>query len=62
MAEPEDIDAEALQAQIDLTLAATHSLVSSWIGKSSASTQPSSRQLALENELKEHMRRPPRQV
>jgi len=57
--EEEDIDAVALQAQIDLSLAATHNLVSSWMGKP-ATTQMSSKQLALETELKEYMKRPPR--
>jgi hypothetical protein len=54
----EDIDTEALQAQIDLSLSYAQNLVSSWVKPSTKPTKNSSR--ALEAELKEYMRRPPR--
>ncbi|KAJ7368505.1 hypothetical protein DFH08DRAFT_1071198 [Mycena albidolilacea] len=54
----EDIDTEALQAQIDLSLSYAQNLVSSWVKPSAKPTKNSSR--ALEAELKEYMRRPPR--
>lgn len=56
--EDEDIDAETLQAQIDLSLSVANSLVSSWMKPSKKpKTLPNEN---LEMELKEHMRRPPR--
>ncbi|KAJ6515685.1 hypothetical protein C8R45DRAFT_957331 [Mycena sanguinolenta] len=54
----EDIDNESLQAQIDLSLSYAQNLVSSWVKPSSKSTKNSKQ--ALEAELKEYMRRPPR--
>ncbi|KAJ7683968.1 hypothetical protein B0H17DRAFT_1073139 [Mycena rosella] len=54
----EDIDNETLQAQIDLSLSFAQNLVSSWVKPSRNSEKSSSR--ALEAELKEYMRRPPR--
>ncbi|KAJ7094581.1 hypothetical protein B0H15DRAFT_946981 [Mycena belliarum] len=54
----EDIDSEALQAQIDLSLSFAQNLVSSWVKPMRNPPKSSSR--ALEAELKEYMRRPPR--
>ncbi|KAJ7240341.1 hypothetical protein B0H12DRAFT_1237366 [Mycena haematopus] len=54
----EDIDNETLQAQIDLSLSYAQNLVSSWVKPSPKPTKNSSQ--ALEAELKEYMRRPPR--
>ncbi|KAJ7044539.1 hypothetical protein C8F04DRAFT_1068686 [Mycena alexandri] len=54
----EDIDNETLQAQIDLSLSFAQNLVSSWVKPAKNPTKNSSR--ALEAELKEIMRRPPR--
>ncbi|KAF5390601.1 hypothetical protein D9757_002624 [Collybiopsis confluens] len=58
MAEEDDIDVDALQAQIDLAMSVTNDLVSSWIKPSVKSN--SSYNQNLEAELKEYMRRPPR--
>ncbi|TRM68119.1 hypothetical protein BD626DRAFT_564983 [Schizophyllum amplum] len=57
MAEP-DIDPEALQAQVDLSMSFADSLVSSWLKPASMRLQRSTHDF--EAELKEHMRRPPR--
>lgn len=54
----EEIDNETLQAQIDLSLSFAQNLVSSWVKPALKPTKNSSR--ALEAELKEYMRRPPR--
>ncbi|KAE9410133.1 hypothetical protein BT96DRAFT_912986 [Gymnopus androsaceus JB14] len=54
----EDIDAETLQAQIDLSLSVANNLVSSWMKPSNKPKTPYNQNL--EAELKEHMRRPPR--
>jgi hypothetical protein len=54
----EDIDNETLQAQIDLSLSFAQNLAASWVKPSSKPTKNSSS--ALEAELKEYMRRPPR--
>lgn len=54
----EDIDNETLQAQIDLSLSFAQNLVASWVKPSNKPSKNSSR--ALEAELKEYMRRPPR--
>ncbi|KAJ6598863.1 hypothetical protein DFH09DRAFT_1129425 [Mycena vulgaris] len=54
----EDIDNETLQAQIDLSLSFAQNLVSSWVKPARKPAKNSSR--ALEAELKEYMRRPPR--
>ncbi|ESK94442.1 hypothetical protein Moror_8100 [Moniliophthora roreri MCA 2997] len=61
MANDEEIDTEALQAQIDLSMSFMHGLVSSWI-KSGSKQQPTrdNRNSRLENELKESVKRPPR--
>ncbi|KAJ3736540.1 hypothetical protein DFJ43DRAFT_1052679 [Lentinula guzmanii] len=58
MHEEEDIDTEAIQAQIDLSMSVTNDLVSSWIKSSDKPKTPYNQ--ALEAELKEYMRRPPR--
>ncbi|KAJ3778963.1 hypothetical protein FB446DRAFT_840406 [Lentinula raphanica] len=58
MHDEEDIDTEALQAQIDLAMSVTNDLVSSWI-KPSNKPKTTYNQ-TLEAELNEHMRRPPR--
>ncbi|KAJ4001836.1 hypothetical protein F5050DRAFT_1899302 [Lentinula boryana] len=58
MHEEEDIDIEAIQAQIDLSMSVTNDLVSSWIKTSDKPKTPYNQ--ALEAELKEYMRRPPR--
>ncbi|KAK7061892.1 hypothetical protein R3P38DRAFT_2832142 [Favolaschia claudopus] len=55
----EDIDIETLQAQIDLSLAYTQNLVSSWVKPSNKPTKNSTRAL-IEAEIKDSMRRPPR--
>jgi hypothetical protein len=54
----DDLDLEALQAQIDLTMAYAHELASSWVNPSLKSSGESSR--GWEKELEQHMRRPPR--
>ena len=56
-----DIDLETLQAQIDLTLANTQSLVSSWVqpGPAESSSSKSSR-IDHEKELQDLLKRPPR--
>jgi len=56
MADDDNIDAETLQAQIDLSMSLTHELVSSWIKP----TKNRSYNQDLETELKEYMHRPPR--
>ena len=59
MAEPDnDIDPEALQAQVALSMSFADSLVSSWLTPASGKLQRT--QKDYENELKEHMRRPAR--
>ncbi|KAJ4478328.1 hypothetical protein J3R30DRAFT_3480517 [Lentinula aciculospora] len=58
MAEEEDIDTETIQAQIDLSMSITNDLVSSWLKPSNKPKTPYNQ--ALEAELKEHMRKPPR--
>ncbi|THV08357.1 hypothetical protein K435DRAFT_771878 [Dendrothele bispora CBS 962.96] len=58
MAEDDNIDTEALQAQIDLSMSFTHELVSSWIKPTQKSR--SSYAQDLETEIKDYMRRPPR--
>ncbi|KAJ7180302.1 hypothetical protein C8R43DRAFT_972547 [Mycena crocata] len=54
----EEIDNETLQAQIDLSMSFAQNLVSSWVKPARKSAKNSSR--ALEAELKDYMRRPPR--
>jgi hypothetical protein len=56
--EDDDIDMEALQARIDLSMAYVHDLVSSWVNPSLKSTKKSGKDA--EKELEEYMRRPPR--
>ena len=59
MAEPDnDIDPEALQAQVALSMSFADSLVSSWLKPASGKLQRTHKDY--ENELKEHMRRPAR--
>ncbi|GBE80018.1 hypothetical protein SCP_0212200 [Sparassis crispa] len=57
----DDVDAETLQAQVDMSMAFTENLVASWM-KSSEGKLPSSkwRRQDEEKELEEYMRRPPR--
>lgn len=54
----DNIDTEALQAQIDLSLSFTEDLVSSWIKPSTKVAQKL--RSDIDAELKEYMRRPPR--
>ncbi|KAF7301854.1 hypothetical protein MIND_00751300 [Mycena indigotica] len=54
----DDIDGDALQAQIDLSLSFAQSLAASWVTPSAKNQKQKTG--ALEAELKEHMRRPPR--
>lgn len=63
MAEEDDLDTEALQAQIDLSMSFAQNLVASWMKPStSASTSKKSSSQNLEDELKDYMRRPARCV
>ncbi|EKM59251.1 uncharacterized protein PHACADRAFT_205432 [Phanerochaete carnosa HHB-10118-sp] len=55
-----DLDAESLQAQIDMSLAHTQSLVSSWLKPKYGSGGSSSSRVNQEKELEELMKRPPR--
>ena len=57
--EQEEIDPEALQARIDLSMSLLDDLVSSWIKPSVKASLPKSNGLG-ERELEELMRRPPR--
>jgi len=54
----DDVDTEALQAQIDLSMAFAQSLVDSWMEPHKL--PPTSRRQDLEQELAEYMKRPPR--
>ncbi|KAL0949332.1 hypothetical protein HGRIS_009404 [Hohenbuehelia grisea] len=54
----EDIDADALQAQIDLSMSFAHDLVSSWIKPSPNLVRSSHKNP--EDEIKEYLRKPPR--
>ncbi|KAJ3813912.1 hypothetical protein F5876DRAFT_73458 [Lentinula aff. lateritia] len=54
----DDIEPEALQAQIDLSMSVTNVLVSSWMKPSNKPKTLYNQ--TLETELKEYMRRPPR--
>jgi len=53
----DEIDTEALQAQIDLSMSFAENLVSSWV---KTSRKLPSRSRDVEAELREYMRRPPR--
>lgn len=53
--EGEDIDTDALQSQIDMSMSLIHDLVSSWVKPSQNVTTNSAAK-----ELEEYMRRPPR--
>lgn len=53
-----DIDTEALQAQIDLSMSFAQDMVSSWVKPHKL--PKSSRRNDLELELKEYMKKPPR--
>ncbi|GJE84263.1 hypothetical protein PsYK624_003390 [Phanerochaete sordida] len=55
-----DLDAEALQAQVDMSLAFTQNLVSSWMKPKYGSGTASSSRGNQEKELEELMKRPPR--
>lgn len=58
MVDEDNIDTEALQAQIDLSMSFAQTLVSSWLKPQKASTF--SRKRNFEEELRDHMHRPPR--
>ena len=58
MVDEDNIDTEALQAQIDLSMSFTQTLVSSWLKPQKASTF--SRKRNFEAELRDYMHRPPR--
>jgi hypothetical protein len=58
MSEDDDIDLEALQARIDLSMAYVHDMVSSWVNPSLKPATQSRKDV--EKELEEYMRRPPR--
>ena len=55
-----DVDVETLQAQIDLSLAHTQNLVSSWLKPKYGNATASSSRANQERELEELMKRPPR--
>ncbi|TFK92825.1 hypothetical protein K466DRAFT_594862 [Polyporus arcularius HHB13444] len=57
--EEDGMDLETLQAQIDMSMAFTHDLVSGWM-KASKVKLPSSSRADADRELEEHMRRPAR--
>ncbi|EED84464.1 predicted protein [Postia placenta Mad-698-R] len=59
-ADEDDIDVETLQAQVDMSMAFTQNLVSSWMTPSKGKLPSSSSHLNDEKELEEYMRRPPR--
>ncbi len=59
--EEDSMDLETLQAQIDMSMAFTHDLVSGWM-KASKVKLPSSSRADDDRELEEHMRRPARYV
>lgn len=55
------LDFDALQAQIDLSMSTTDQLVSSWIQPSvTKSTKVGSSHKTTEKEIQEYLRRPPR--
>lgn len=54
----DEIDTEALQAQIDLSMSFAQNLISSWVEPHKISS--SSRRKNLEQELTEYMKMPPR--
>lgn len=58
----DDLDVESLQAQVDMSLAHTQSLVSSWLKPKYGSGAASSSRGNQEKELEELMKRPPRCV
>lgn len=58
----EDIDLEALQAQIDLSLAHTKELVSSWLTPTQGNAFSSKSKSNTDKEIEEILRRPPRHV
>lgn len=58
MDDEDSIDLEALQAQIDMSMAFAENMVSSWVKPSRKLSSRSNRDI--EAELKEYMRRPPR--
>ena len=56
----EDIDVEALQAQIDLSNSIAFDLVSSWMKPTTSNTMAESVSQVIARELEEHAKRPPR--
>ncbi|KAH9939968.1 hypothetical protein B0H21DRAFT_755328 [Amylocystis lapponica] len=58
--EDDDIDAETLQAQVEMSMAYTQELVSSWMKNSTGKLPSSKSRRDEEKELEEYMRRPPR--
>ncbi|TFY69406.1 hypothetical protein EVJ58_g418 [Rhodofomes roseus] len=60
MAEDEDIGLETLQAQVDMSLAFTQNLVSSWLKPTEGKLPSSKSRGNEEKDLAEYMRRPPR--
>jgi hypothetical protein len=59
MTPDDDIDVEALEARINLSMAYVDNLVSSWIKPSAKASLPQ-RNTNIDRELEEIMRRPPR--
>lgn len=60
MDQDDDIDLETLQARIDMSMAFTDNLVSSWMQASKGKLAPSRSNRDDEKEIEEYMRRPPR--
>ncbi|CCM05566.1 uncharacterized protein FIBRA_07793 [Fibroporia radiculosa] len=60
VADDDDIDLETLQAQVDVSMAYTENLVSSWMKSSEGELPSSGPRRNEEKELEEYMRRPPR--
>lgn len=58
----DEIDLESLQAQIDLSLAHTKNLVSTWMKPGFGNTAASSSRANQDKEVEELLRRPPRRV
>lgn len=57
-----DIDLETLQAQIDLSLANTKNLVSSWVKPTRAESASKASRVDHEREIQDLLKRPPRYV
>lgn len=58
----DDMDLETFQAQIEMSMAYTQELVSSWMKSSKGRLTSSKSRRDEEKELEEYMRRPPRYV